>query len=52
MTLLLGAASVLCSCETQMEQHVKSELRAPAYPLKEIRIPVPGLSRITYMMVR
>ena len=26
MTLLLGAASVLCSCETQMEQHVKSEL--------------------------
>ena len=25
MTLLLGAASVLCSCETQMEQHVKSE---------------------------
>ena len=23
MTLLLGAASVLCSCETQMEQHVK-----------------------------
>lgn len=36
MTLLLGAASVLCSCETQMEQHVKSELRAPAYPLVSI----------------
>ena len=51
MTLLLGAASVLCSCETQMEQHVKSELRAPAYPLVSID-PVPGLSRITYMMVR
>ena len=33
MTLLLGAASVFCSCETQLEQHVKSELRAPAYPL-------------------
>ena len=36
MTLLLGAASVFCSCETQMEQHVKSELRAPAYPLVSI----------------
>ena len=36
MTLLLGAASVLCSCGTQMEQHVKSELRAPAYPLVSI----------------
>ena len=53
MTLLLGAASVLCSCETQMEQHVKSELRAPAYPLVSIDpYTVPGLSRITYMMVR
>ena len=36
MTLLLGAASVFCSCETQLEQHVKSELRAPAYPLVSI----------------
>ena len=27
MTLLLGAASVFCSCETQLEQHVKSELQ-------------------------
>ena len=24
MTLLLGAASVFSSCETQMEQHVRS----------------------------
>ena len=46
MTLLLGAASVFCSCETQLEQHVKSELRAPA------RIPVHGLSRTTYTTVR
>ena len=36
MTLLLGAASVFCSCETHLEQHVKSELRAPAYPLVSI----------------
>ena len=38
MTLLLGAASVFSSCETQMEQHVKSELRAPAYPLVKISL--------------
>ena len=24
MTLLLGAASVFCSCETQLEQHVRA----------------------------
>lgn len=29
MMLLLGTASVLCSCETQIEQHEKNELRAP-----------------------
>ena len=53
MMLLLGTASVFCSCETQLEQHVKSELRAPAYPLVSIdRIPVHGLSRTTYTTVR
>ena len=36
MMLLLGTASVLCSCETQIEQHEKNELRAPAYPLVTI----------------
>ena len=36
MMLLLGTASVLCSCETQVEQHEKNELRAPAYPLVTI----------------
>lgn len=35
--LLMGAATVICGCESQnMEQHVKSELRAPAYPLVTI----------------
>ena len=36
MMLLLGTASVFCSCETQVEQHEKNELRAPAYPLVTI----------------
>lgn len=37
MTLLLGAATtVLSSCGTQVEQHEKNELRAPAYPLVTI----------------
>ena len=34
--LLLGAASVLSSCSTQIERHEKNELRAPAYPLVTI----------------
>ena len=34
MMLLLGTASVFCSCETQLEQHVKSELN---YVLRHIR---------------
>ena len=38
MMLLLGTASVFCSCETQVEQHEKNELRAPAYPLVTIEI--------------
>lgn len=36
MTLLLGAATVFCSCETQVAQHEKNDLRAPAYPLVTI----------------
>lgn len=53
MTLLLGAASVFCSCETQLEQHVKSELRAPAYPLVSIDPYTSAcLSRTTYTTVR
>ena len=45
MMLLLGTASVFCSCETQVEQHEKNELRAPAYPL------VHGLLRTIYTTV-
>ena len=52
MMLLLGTASVLCSCETQIEQHEKNELRAPAYPLVTIDpIPVHGLLRTISMTV-
>lgn len=36
MTLLLGAATMLSSCDTRMAQHEKNELRAPAYPLVSI----------------
>lgn len=36
MTLLLGAATMLSSCDTRMAQHGKNELRAPAYPLVSI----------------
>lgn len=36
MTLLLGAASVLVGCDAPTAQHVKNELRAPAYPLVTI----------------
>lgn len=36
MLLLLGTASVFYSCGTQIEQHEKNELRAPAYPLVTI----------------
>lgn len=36
MMLLLGTASVFCSCGPRIEQHEKSELRAPAYPLVTI----------------
>ena len=42
MMLLLGTASVFCSCETQLEQHVKSEL---------ILILVHGLLRTIYTTV-
>ena len=34
--LLLGAASVCCSSYAQTGQHIKNELRAPAYPLVTI----------------
>lgn len=52
MMLLLGTASVLCSCETQIEQHEKNELRAPAYPLVTIvLIPVHGPLRTICMTV-
>lgn len=52
MMLLLGTASVLCSCETQIEQHEKNELRAPAYPLVTIDlIPVHGPLRTICMTV-
>ena len=40
MMLLLGTASVFCSCETQVEQHEKNELRAPAYPLADDMFPL------------
>ncbi|MFV0586987.1 glutaminase domain-containing protein [Bacteroides reticulotermitis] len=36
MMLLLGTASVFCSCSPGVEQHDKNELRAPAYPLVTI----------------
>ena len=36
LTLLLVTASVLCSCDSPIEQHEKNELRAPAYPLVSI----------------
>lgn len=36
MTLLLGAATVLCSCDSQVTQREKNDLRAPAYPLVTI----------------
>ena len=36
MTLLLGATTVLCSCDSQVTQREKNDLRAPAYPLVTI----------------
>lgn len=35
-SLLVGAAFLWGSCDSQIEQHEKSELRAPAYPLVSI----------------
>ena len=36
MTLLVGTASIFCSCTPKGELHEKNELRAPAYPLVSI----------------
>ena len=36
MTLLLGTAAILSSCDSPKEQHDKNSLRAPAYPLVTI----------------
>ena len=36
MTLLLGFATLAGCTSPQSEQHVKNELRAPAYPLVTI----------------
>lgn len=36
MTLLLGFAALAGCTSPQSEQHVKNELRAPAYPLVTI----------------